>query len=266
MLQITQLHIYPIKSLGGISLEKAELTDRGLKYDRRWMLVDENNQFLTQRNFQRMALLIPAIRGNKLIVSELHKEESSLTLDLEPSTGEEVHVDIWGDHCSALHINTAADKWFSHKLGQNVKLVYMPDSSRRPVDKSYALHNDITSFSDGYPILIIGQSSLDDLNSRLEEPVPMNRFRPNIVFSGGTPFQEDEMKHFKINELDFFGVKPCGRCVITTFEQETGIAGKEPLRTLSLYRTDNNKVNFGQNILHSGFGTIQIGEEILLVK
>ena len=265
MLQISHLFIYPIKSLGGIELQDAQLTDRGLKYDRRWMLVDEYNQFLTQRNFPQMALLKTAINENKLIVSEMEHEEDALTLDLEPSLGENVQVDVWDDNCAAHHISSAADVWLSKKLGRNVKLVYMPDSSRRQVDKSYALHDDITSFSDGYPVLLIGQSSLDDLNSRLTEPVPMNRFRPNIVFTGGTPYLEDEMKHFKINDLDFFGVKPCGRCVLTTINQETGIAGKEPLRTLSLYRTTNNKVNFGQNILHKGFGRISINDEIRLL-
>jgi hypothetical protein len=142
----------------------------------------------------------------------------------------------------------------------------MPDSSRRQVDEKYALQNDITSFSDGYPVLLIGQASLDDLNGRLDQPVPMNRFRPNIVFSGGTPYQEDGMKHFKVDGLDFFGVKPCGRCVMTTINQDTGSVGQEPLKTLSLYRTANNKVNFGQNVLHTGFGRIKVGDEIRIIK
>lgn len=265
MLQISHLFIYPIKSLGGIELQDAQLTDRGLKYDRRWMLVDEHNQFLTQRNFPQMAILKTAIKEKKLIVFEMDHLEDALTLDLEPSLGEKMQVDVWDDNCAAHHISSAADVWFSKKLGRNVKLVYMPDSSRRQVDQSYALHDDITSFSDGYPVLLIGQSSLDDLNSRLTEPVPMNRFRPNIVFTGGTPYQEDEMKHFKINDLDFFGVKPCGRCMVTTIDQDKAIAGKEPLSTLSSYRTVNNKVNFGQNILHKGIGRISINDEIRLL-
>jgi len=266
MLQISHLFIYPIKSLGGIEIQNAQLTDRGLEHDRRWMLVDEHNQFLTQRTFPRMALLKTAIKENKLIVFEKDQIEDSLTIELAPTSGEKLQVDVWDDNCEALHISTTADVWFSKKLQRNVKLVYMPTSSRRPVDKNYALQNDITSFTDGYPILLIGQASLDDLNNRLEEPVPMNRFRPNIVFTGGTPYQEDDMKHFTINDLEFFGVKPCGRCVMTTINQETTTAGKEPLRTLSLYRTTNNKVNFGQNILHTGIGRIQVGDELQLIK
>jgi uncharacterized protein len=266
MLQISHLFIYPIKSLGGIELQDAQLTDRGMKYDRRWMLVDEYNQFLTQRTFPRMALLKTIIKENKLVVFEKDQEGDTLTLDLEPGSGEKLQVDIWDDHCEANHISTTADVWFSHKLNRNVKLVYMPNTSRREVDKDYALQDDITSFSDGYPILLIGQSSLDDLNSRLAEPVPMNRFRPNIVFTGGTPYQEDEMKHFKINDLDFYGVKPCGRCVLTTINQETATGGKEPLSTLSKYRTVNNKVNFGQNILHTSNGSIYVGDELRPIK
>jgi hypothetical protein len=226
------------------------------------MLVDEHNQFLTQRSFPRMALLKTAFKDNKLIVFEQDNEANALILDPEPVNGKKVQVDVWDDHCEAQQVSTTADVWFSDKLRRNVKLVYMPDSSRRKVDEKYALHNDITSFSDGYPILLIGQSSLDDLNNRLDQPVPMNRFRPNIVFTGGLPYQEDKMQHFKINDLDFYGVKPCGRCVMTTINQDTGTAGQEPLRTLSLYRTADNKVNFGQNILHTGLGRIHVGDEI----
>jgi uncharacterized protein YcbX len=266
MLQISHLFTYPIKSLGGIELQNAQLTDRGLEYDRRWLLVDEQNQFLTQRNFPRMALLKTAIKENKLIVYEKDNEDDSLTLDLEPSIGKNLQVDIWDDNCEAHHIDTIADDWFSHKLNRNVKLVYMPNSSKRFVDKNYAIQNDITSFTDGYPILLIGQASLDDLNSWLEEPVPMNRFRPNIVFTGGAPYQEDEMKHFTINDLDFFGVKPCGRCVITTINQQNATSGKEPLKTLSMYRTSNNKVNFGQNLLHTGIGRISVGDELIELR
>jgi uncharacterized protein len=262
MLQISKLFIYPVKSLGSIELQNAQITDRGLEQDRRWLLVDENNQFLTQRTFPGLALLKTTIIEDKLIVFVKNREEDSLTLDILPTLGEKIQVDIWDDHCEANHISSTADDWFSKKLKRKVKLVYMPDSSIRNVDEKYALHNDITSFSDGYPILMIGQSSLDDLNSRLDVPVPINRFRPNIVFTGGVPYQEDEMKHFKINTLHFYGVKPCGRCVITTIDQETAIAGKEPLKTLSEYRFANNKVNFGQNILHTGIGSIRVGDEI----
>jgi uncharacterized protein YcbX len=264
MLQISHLYIYPIKSLGGISLTSVQLIDRGLDHDRRWMLVDEQGMFLTQRSFAAMALLKTSLWDGQLIITDQRDNMNPLALDLRPAGKATLKVDIWGDVCDAVHVSLAADQWFSERLNRGVRLVYMPDDSLRKVDTDYAMHEEITSFSDGYPILMIGQASLDDLNSRLKVPVPMDRFRPNIVFTGGTPYQEDEMKHFQISGMDFYGVKPCGRCVVTTIDQNTAVGGKEPLSTLASYRTVGNKVNFGQNILHKGSGVLAVGDELLL--
>ncbi len=263
MLQISHLYTYPVKSLGGIELSSVALTDRGLEHDRRWMLVDENGKFLTQRNFPAMALLHTSIADGMLIIKNTAGQADPLMLDLKPSGVARLKVEVWDDVCNALHVSNNADEWFSSQLKRRVKLVYMPDESRREVDTDYAPHGEITSFSDGYPILMIGQSSLDDLNSRLPSPVPMDRFRPNIVFTGGEPYQEDGLKHFQISGMDFFGVKPCGRCVVTTIDQQTATAGKEPLSTLAKYRTVGNKVNFGQNILHKGSGVLNVGDELV---
>ena len=147
-------------------------------------------------------------------------------------------------------------------LGLSCHLVYMPDSSLRLVDKDYAQNGEVTSFSDGFPTLIIGQASLDDLNQRLLMQIPMDRFRPNIVFKGGRAFEEDEMHSFTINGIQFAGVKPCARCVITTIDQVTGEKGKEPLQALSGYRQVNNKVLFGINLLHEGEDIIHVGDVI----
>ena len=127
---------------------------------------------------------------------------------------------MWDDDCDVLEADPTINNWFTHQLGQECKLVYMPDDSLRIVDTNYASGEEITSFTDGYPILLLGQASLDDLNSRLEEKLPINRFRPNIVFSGGKPYEEDEMEHFIINGMHFFGVKLCARCPIPTIDQE----------------------------------------------
>ena len=142
----------------------------------------------------------------------------------------------------------------------------MPDSTKRSVDKNYANNNEVTSFSDGYPFLIIGESSLDDLNKRLGDPLPINRFRPNIVFTGGTPYEEDMMMHFTINSVNFFGVKLCARCTIPTVNQNDASKSVEPLRTLATYRQKNNKVYFGQNLLHHGIGSIHVGDTIEVIK
>jgi uncharacterized protein YcbX len=142
----------------------------------------------------------------------------------------------------------------------------MPDTERRKVDEQYAFNNEITGFSDAFPLLIIGQSSLDDLNSRLEQPLPINRFRPNIVFTGGQPYEEDTMEHVIVNKIDLYGVKLCARCVITTINQTDAQKGKEPLKTFASYRMKNNNVYFGQNMLHGQTGVIHLGDVIEVVK
>lgn len=260
MTAVSELFIYPIKSLGGISVSTATVTDRGFAYDRRWMLVDMQNCFLTQREFAQMALLQVALTENGLQVR--HKINGEvLDIPAVPQTIETATT-IWDDICPAQFVNAEVDAWFSDMLSVKCRLVYMPGSTKRIVDENYATHKEITSFSDGYPFLIIGQSSLDDLNSRMAEPLPINRFRPNIVFTGSPAFEEDRMKHFTINAIDFYGVKPCARCMITTINQSNASAAKEPLKTLSTYRMNNNKVNFGQNLLHKGEGIIRVGDAL----
>lgn len=264
MLTVSELYIYPIKSLGGIALNSATLTDRGFEYDRRWMLVDENNQFITQREVNAMALLKVEAAEHGLLIRNTGVAGEKLLVPYEPTIAETIMVTVWSNHCRAQRVSEAADAWFSKQLGKPCRLVYMPNSTNRFVDGRYAHHKEITSFSDGFPLLLISQASLDDLNGRLSVPLPMNRFRPNLVFTGGTPFLEDTMKQFGINGVTFFCVKPCARCVITTIDQQTGTKAKEPLTTLSTYRMKNNKILFGQNLLYNGKGKITIGDTITI--
>ena len=264
MLIVSQLFIYPIKSLGGIAVTSAVVTDRGLAGDRRWMLVNSNNQFLTQRTFSQMALLQTAIANDQLHIT--HKQTGeNIAIPFNEKTGETAVAQIWDDQCPVEFVSRAADNWFSAQLNMDCRLAYMPDNSRRKVEAEYALNNDLTSLSDDFPYLMIGQASLNDLNSRLQQPITIDRFRPNIVFTGGQPYQEDTMEKFTINNIQWFGVKPCGRCVVTTINQQTAEVSKEPLQTLATYRSSNNKVNFGQNLLASGTGIISIGDEIILL-
>jgi uncharacterized protein len=264
MLTVSELYIYPIKSLGGIALNKASLIERGFEYDRRWMLVDANNQFLTQREVNAMAFLKVQLTEQGLLITNISKPGEELAVPFEPTVEGTEMVDVWSSRCRAQRVSDEADAWFSKQLGFAAKLFYMPDATHRYVDGRYAHNKEITSFTDGYPLLLIGQASLDDLNSRLETPLPMNRFRPNIVFTGGTPFQEDYLKYFEINGITFFGVKPCARCVMTTINQQTAEKAKEPLKTLSTYRLKNKKILFGQNLLHQATGIISIGDTITI--
>jgi uncharacterized protein YcbX len=264
VLQISELYIYPIKSLAGIAVKEATVSATGFEYDRRWMLVDENNRFISQREVPQLALLHVTIERTGLRVTHKIKRDS-IAIPFT-SSGIEVAVSIWDDTCTGEYVIKEIDDWFTAILGLKCRLVYMPDTSKRLVDQRYAPGNSITSFSDAYPFLIIGQASLDDLNSRLEEALPMNRFRPNIVFTGGKPYEEDLIAHFKIGEVNFYGVKLCDRCVITTIDQNSLSKGKEPLKTLSEYRRKNNKILFGQNLVHEGDGVITVGDCLQIIR
>jgi uncharacterized protein YcbX len=265
MLQVSQLFIYPVKSLGGIALDRAIVTDRGFQYDRRWMLVDHNNLFISQRQVHQMALLKLKVTDSGIQVSHSVNNQA-YTIPFEPVKNEFAEVTIWDDTCTGQFVSQGADEWFSKMLEIQCRLVYMPDHSRRITDQRYTAENNLTSFSDAYPFLLIGQASLDDLNSRLNEPLPISRFRPNIVFTGGGPYQEDMMHTVIIGSIIFYGVKLCARCLMTTIDQETAVGGKEPLKTLARYRFKNNKIMFGQNLAHKGLGEIRVGEQIEVLK
>ncbi|RZL69148.1 MAG: MOSC domain-containing protein, partial [Pedobacter sp.] len=176
----------------------------------------------------------------------------------------EIAVSVWDDISNGVEVNEHVSAWFSNFMNMEVKLVKMPMKAERKVDPKYAMQGEIVSFADGYPCLIIGQSSLDNLNQKLEETVNMDRFRPNLVFTGGDAHIEDSIKTFTINNVEFHGVKPCARCVLITIDQITGIKGIEPLKTLANYRKQNNKIMFGQNLIHKGEGIIKVGDELII--
>jgi len=268
MLKLSEIYIYPVKSLGGIRLDVANITTRGLENDRRFMLVDENGRFMSQRERPQLAIFQTKIEGDLLKITD-KKTSQILTINLSPnSQSTPLSVTIWDDETSAIEVSSEASIWFTQALKFSTRLVYMPEESQRKTDAQYSLTGkEITSFSDGYPILIIGQSSLDDLNSRLENPVNINRFRPNFVFTDGEPFEEDAWHEFNINNIRFFGIKPCGRCIMTTIDQDTGEKkGKEPLLTLNKYRKASNKILFGQNVLISQLGTVSVGDDVVIVN
>lgn len=265
MFKISELYIYPVKSLGGIKLEQAVITDRGIKYDRRWMLVDTNNRFISQRECAKMALLKTNISADHLTVTNT-SDNSSVNIPLASEKNEFVQVTIWDDTCTGQLVDDDIDAWFTDALGRHVRLVYMPDDTMRFTESAYAPAGSITSFSDAYPFLLIGQSSLDDLNKRLNSRLPVDRFRPNIVFTGGAPYQEDIIDSFTINNISFNGVKLCARCIMITIDQANASMGKEPTKTLASYRARNNKMYFGQNLTHSGSGTIAVGDELAVLS
>ena len=268
MLKLSEIWVYPVKSLGGISLQQSQVTDRGLELDRRWLLVDDDGRFLTQREYPQLALFRPEIKDSNLKIT--HKEIfDSINVPFHPVSGsEKIKVTVWDDTIDAYEVSAVISEWFTKLLEFSVRLVYMPDESERKIDSKYAISGEeITSFADAYPFLIIGQSSLDDLNGRLEVKVPINRFRPNFVFTNGEPFEEDFWSHFSIGNVSFVGVKPCDRCVMTTVDPEKGVvSGKDPLKTLAKYRNFGNKVLFGQNVIGLGIGVVSVGDEIQVLS
>lgn len=265
MYSLTEINIYPVKSLGGISLQSSYVEDRGLKFDRRWMLVYQNGMFFTQRNHSQMALLQPAIENEGLKISHKESKLEGIKIPHEPDGSADIEVIVWDDKCAAKSYSKEVDNWFSEALGFKCRLVYMPNSTRREVNTEF-VQNKTVSFADAYPFLIIGEQSLSDLNSKMENPLPMNRFRTNFVFSGGVPFDEDRWKIIAIGDVKFGVVKPCARCTITTVNQNTGERGKEPLTTLAKFRNSGGKVLFGQNMVAENTGKVSVGTELIVLE
>lgn len=265
-LTLSSIHVYPVKSLGGYSVEEATLTDRGLEHDRRWMLVGTDGHFITQREVAAMACLHCAPLENGFMVKDI-RDDGTIQIPWSIVTGEERSILIWEDTVPTISAEKEISKWFGDRLGLETNLVFMPEQSQRVVDPVYA--QGIVSFGDGFPYLIISQASLDDLNTRLPQPIPMERFRPNLVIRGGDSFQEDGWNEIMIGDVPFSLVKPCSRCVITTTDQRTGVRGVEPLRTLATYRRRNgvpSKVDFGMNAVSPSTGRIKVNSTIRIVR
>lgn len=259
---LTEINIYPIKSLGGVSLQASPIDDRGLRYDRRWMLVDASGEFLSQRQHAIMALLQVQVEEQGLLVTHKQNLHAPLSIPFEPQADRVIQAAVWDDTCEAVEVSEEANAWFSDVLQMPARLVFMPQATQRMVDDRYAHNSEIVSFADGYPFLMIGQASLDNINARLAAPIPMNRFRPNLVFSGGTPFEEDTWSEFRVGEAAFRAAKPCARCTVVTIDQETGLKSAEPLKTLADFRQRNNKIMVGQNLVHTKGGTLHVGDTL----
>jgi uncharacterized protein len=264
-LTLTQLYIYPIKSLGGIAVDSSKVTDRGLENDRRWMLVDTDNKFLTIREFPKMTQLHLEIIDGGIKVNAI-EQKSTISIKTDEHLAEINDVTIWNASVKSYPYSTEINEWFGEMLGGHCKLVYMPDHSSRPVDTTSGYHpaGKFTSFADAYPFLLLSEESMNDLNSRFEEPLSILRFRPNLVFSGGEAYCEDNIVDFEINGVQFTGLENCARCGIPNVDPATGILGKdrEPLKTLSKYRMNNKNIQFGRNVVHSNIGIVRVGDEL----
>jgi len=268
-MHISEINIYPIKSLKGISVDSAVVEERGLRHDRRWMLTTPDGMFLTQREFPGMATIAVEVNSDGLQVTG--DNHGKMSIPFEPDHGDRGRVTVWNSVCDAEIYRGAVSEWFSDAIGANCQLVFMPASSRRGINPRFDRGNEVVSFADGYPLMVLSEASLEDLNSRLDDTFPMNRFRPNLVVSGAEAFAEDGWQKVRIGDAVFRSTKPCERCVITTVDQSLGeFAGKEPLKTLASYRMakdvmparfellgiNDTAVLFGQNLVPENPETI----------
>ena len=260
---VSDLSIYPVKSCAGITLTSTMVTNFGLDNDRRWMVVDENGTMLTQRKISEMCLIQVELSELGITLNKLSLESLFVHYPIEQK---KITVKVWLDQCQAYDAGEDAAVWLSEALAIKCRLVYFPKDEFRQVDLDYANEGEKTAFSDGFPILLISQASLNDLNSRLKAPVSMQRFRPNIVVSGCSPFAEDNWKEIRIGDIVFRIVKPCSRCVIPNVNIKTGVRENEPIKTLSSYRKRDRKIYFGQNLIANSLGKIDVGMAVEIIK
>jgi uncharacterized protein len=262
---ISQLLVYPIKSCAGIAFDTVRLLPYGLEYDRNWMLVDPAGKFITQRTHPRLALVKVEIGASELIMRAPGMDELHTPLDAADLRGAEViQATVWRDRVAALDTGADTARWFSAFLGTPVRLVRFDPSAQRLASRQWTGDLDVpTRFADGYPLLVIGQASLDDLNERLTRKgasaIPMNRFRPNIVVTGLEAYEEDYVDTFRGESGDAIElrvVKPCSRCPMPTIDQATGAPDpqwpNEPTDTMSAYRANSlldGALTFGQNAI-----------------
>jgi len=262
VITISELYIHPLKSAAAISLEQVLLDEFGLQYDRRWMLTDEKGNFLSQRQLPEMCLINALVMETSLRLAAPGMPDVDAYVD----ESSRVNVTVWGDQCRAYDCGDDAAEWLSYLLKTSCRLVYFPDDEFRQVDLAYASEGDKTGFSDGFPLLLISQASLEDLNSKLDESVSMTRFRPNIVVTGTEAFAEDSWHEIKVGDIIMKVVKPCGRCSIPSIDPLTGKRSVEPVQTLRSYRLQDSKVMFGQNVIADSVGTLELGMPVEVLK
>lgn len=264
MLALTGIRIYPIKSLQGVMRTRAHVLSKGLEHDRRWMLVDEDGVCMTQRVYTSMALFDVQEKAQSFVISF-----QGDTLELPVGEGDAcrpLEAQVWDDRVTVNEVNPEFSDWFSRHLDKRCRLVSFPESNSRQIDIRFASEGEHVSLADAFPLMIIGEASLMDLNRRLRAPMTMNRFRPNLIFSGGRPYEEDFWDEFSISGNNFLGVKRCARCVLTTIDPMTARKGAEPLKTLATYRREGNKIFFGQNVMPRTLGEIRVGDPISVLN
>lgn len=262
-MQVDSLFLYPVKSLAGIPVNRLVLDERGPAADRRWMIIDADGCFVTQRERPELARVSTSLESGQVSIGIPGFGNQPLRVSTDQR-----NVRVWQDWVRALRAEPGPAQRLSEFCGQPLDLVYMPDESRRLADARYAGAGKPIGFADGFPFLIVNRASLDELNSRLENPVDIRRFRPNIVISGAQAWEEDQWPGIIAGMVAFNLVKPCSRCLITTVDPDTGLRNTDlqPLRTLGSYRREPDGVMFGINAVHQGSGPVTVGDPVIVDK
>ena len=263
-LTLSQLNVFPVKSMRGMSVPRWEVGPRGLHMDRELMVVDEGGRFVTQREEPRLALVAAEIAGDDHLLLRA-PGAAPLCVPLATRSTARVVVTVWSDSVRAEPVGAEVDAWLSGVLARPVRLVRFPIDERRQVDLRFARPGDQVGFADGFSFLLLSEASLADLSARVGRPLSMARFRPNLVVAGSQPYAEDGWRRLRIGSIELELVKPCARCVMTTIDPDTGEAGVEPLRTLAGFRKVDGKVLFGWNLLHRAAGRLQVGDRVEVV-
>ena len=261
-MRVHSLFLYPVKSLAGMAVESFELDQFGPEHDRRWMLIDDEHQFVTQRTLPQLALIQPSLNVDGQ-VSLAIPGQADVRLQ---ATEHSVSVRVWRDWVEGQLASVDANVAVSDYCGVPFRLVYMPATSFREVKTNLATERRRVSFADGYPLLVTNTASLDELNQRLQTPVDMRHFRPNIVVDGAPAWSEDNWQALVMGEGEYRVLKPCSRCVMTTVDPDTGLkaASVQPLRTLATYRRSADGIMFGMNAIHNSPGRLSVGDRVTL--
>jgi len=243
---LSGLFIYPVKSTRGIAQVSARLTPFGLEWDRQWMIVDERGVFLSQRTHPQLARVVPRIEADALVLAAPELTELRVPLHVD---AEAIEVRVWDDHMSAIPQGAHADEWLSWAVGQPVRLVRVAGMDRHANPKFAGAVPAPIGFPDGYPFLICNRASLEELNTHLPAPIPMERFRPNLVLEGLSPWAEDRISTLTFEGLVLKLVKPCVRCTIPSLDHETGARSTDPTPALKRFRFSRQLrgVTFGEN-------------------
>lgn len=263
---LTRIVIYPVKSFAGMGVPRWEIGPFGFKHDREWMLVNSAGRFLSQRKQPQMSQFSATIEDDHLHIWHVKDPQDRHQFPLDFYPDEEIEVSVWGGKAIGLVYSNEINEWISERLGREARLVRVKPGTERKSNPDFKKANFEVVFQDGFPFLLMGYATLDDLNNRLGFSVPMNRFRPNLVFSGGAAFDEDTWDEFKIGEHTFYAVKPCSRCILINVDQVSGEATPQPLNMLSTYRKVDGEIMFGQNLVGPNSGMLKTGDEITVVS